>query len=156
MRSQEKNDLSTLFMINNEISRLSKKHNWPYRFRVDCGSFETRIDIDSDGELQKGNGQFPQSGYEMFCPDLLDFNTLTIVEYEEEATPNTGFMRSKKAGHKGHFPEQLNPRDLKRDWYYQKAKFAMLKIWEHTIHDGTWKAVLYEFLLNVTPDKRGV
>ena len=155
MRQKEKTDLTILHNINQEIIRLSKKHGWKYNFKVDNGLYETRIDIDSDGEWRPGNGTLPSMGFEMFCPDLIDFNNQVIIEYEEESGPNSGFFKSKKD--KGHNQELLNPRDERRDWYYGQAKFAVLKIWETNYLDQKWKAVLYLFLKEAMKlDKRGV
>lgn len=148
-------DLENLFIIYEEIKRLNKKHEWKYNFKVDSGDFETRVDIDTDGEWKRGDGKLPSNGFEIYCPDLIDFNNQVIIEYEEEAKPNTGFFRGKL--NKGHFRELLTPRDELRDWYYTQAKFAFLKMWETDFQDGKWKAILYQFL-NMVRDtnKRGI
>lgn len=127
-------DLNKLHRIYRYIQQLNKEKNWNFIFRVDNGSYETRIDCHESGHVVLGNGQLPLIGYEMNCPDLLDWNHGIIIEFEEEARSNTGFMKAKK--HKGH-TEYTNTKDTKRDSHYKK--FILLKIWESDIKSSLWK-----------------
>lgn len=147
-------DIEKLYQIYQEIQRLNKKHNWTYQFKMDSGDFETRIDIDTDGDWRKGDGRLPQDGYEIWCPDLIDFDAMIIIEYEEEAKKHSGFFGSKL--HKGHFEELENPRDQERNLYYQMAKFHQLKIYERQMKDGTWKMLVYLFLDQVKKVKEHI
>lgn len=107
-------DLENLHIIYEEVKRLSLKHKWAYQFRVDDGDFETRVDIDTDGDWKRGDGKLPSDGYEIFCPDLIDFNNLVIIEYEEEAKKHSGYFGAKL--HKGHFEELETSRDERRNF----------------------------------------
>lgn len=137
------NDLMQLYPIVQECKRLESIYNWGFKFEWDQGDFETRIDISEDGVWSKGSNILPVSGFEMFCPDIVEFSDQFIIEFEEEAKPNTGYHRAKK--HKGHFQELLTVRDEIRDKYYKLAGFEVLKIWES---DGEWKVKLKKFLVD--------
>jgi len=108
---------------------------------VDDGNYETRLDINENGDYFLGNGKLPLIGYEMFCPDLLCWNDGIIIEFEEEAKKNTGFMKAKK--HKGH-TEYTNTRDTRRDNHYRK--FILLKIWESDMKSDLWKRKIQSML----------
>src|SRR5579871_458419 len=118
-------DIDKLHRINRYVMILNKEKNWYFNFKVDNGSFETRIDCNENGHVVLGNGQLPLIGYEMNCPDLLDWNDGIIIEFEEEAKKNTGYFHAKK--NKGH-SDYTNTKDTIRDSHYKK--FILLKIWE--------------------------
>jgi len=136
-------DLDNLHKIYRQIQYLNKTKGWYFAFKVDDGDYETRIDIRlSDGSWSRGNGGLPLIGWDMKCPDLIDFNRKIIIEFEEEAKPNKGDRRIK-----GHFPEVLNPRDQERDDLYAAAGFHLHKIWASDFKDeSTWTAELEAFL----------
>lgn len=136
-------DLMSLFPIVQEARRISDEFDLRFSFKWDQGDYETRIDISSLGTCFIGNGKLPLIGFEMYCPDILDYNNKIIIEYEEEAKSNKGAKRRK-----GHF--EGNNRDLKRDWAYTRAKFDLLKVWES---DKKWKEKLKQFLI-ITYAKR--
>jgi hypothetical protein len=79
---------------------------------------------------------------------LIDYYRQKIIEYEELASPNTGYLHAKK--NKGH-TDYVNTRDSRRDLYYSGAKFDVCKIWEHELKDDTWKIKLTNFLLKPNP-----
>lgn len=137
-------DLVKLHKIYEEIKKICKEYNWHQSFVVDDGRFETRIDIHSNGHWVRGNGKLPLISYEMFCPDLIDFNKKCIIEFEEEAKANTGYFNAKK--HKGHVQETLTVRDEVRDEAYGIAGFQLHKIWESDFKSGKWKEYLKNFL----------
>lgn len=137
-------DLDSLFPIVQEARRISEEYNLGFSFRWDQGDYETRIDISDLGTCFIGNGKLPLIGFEMFCPDILDFHNKIIIEYEEEAKPNKGAKRRK-----GHF--EGNNRDLRRDWAYTRARFDYLKIWES---DKNWKDTLKQFLIKTYAKRR--
>jgi len=134
-------DLDSLHKIYREVQALNKKYFWYFAFKVDDGSYETRIDVNDNGDTFLGNGRLPLIGYEMFCPDLMEWNRKLIIEFEEEASSNTGFMKAKK--HKGH-TEYTNTRDTRRDNHYRK--FTLLKIWKKDLKSDIWKRKLQSFL----------
>lgn len=137
-------DLVKIHPIYRFATDLSKEKGWPFQFKEDSGDYETAILIEKfTGDCRKPptNGKFNWAGYwELFCPDILDFNNKIIIEYEEEAKPNT---RNGAKLNKGHFPEQLNKRDQRRDMFYEIAKFRVCKIWES---HKDWKPTLEDFL----------
>lgn len=143
MITQEKSDLEELHKIYEYVKLVCREKKLNYNFRVDDGNYETRIDINLNGHCSIGNGKLPLIGYEMFCPDLMDFVHKKIIEYEEEAGANTGYLHAKK--NKGH-TEYTNTRDSRRDLYYSVIKFDVLKIWEHELKDGSWKEKVEVFL----------
>ena len=120
---------------------LNKERNWNFIFRVDDGDMETRIDCHENGDVRLGNNQLPLIGYEMQCPDLLCWDRSIIIEFEEEAKKNTGFMKAKK--HKGH-TEYTNTKDTRRDNHYRK--FILLKIWESDMKSDLWKRKIQSML----------
>lgn len=130
-------DFDRIYPVWQEANRISEEFGLGFRFKFDQGNYETRIDISDLGTCFIGNGKLPLIGFEMFCPDVLDFHNKIIIEYEEEAKPNKGSKRRK-----GHF--EGNNHDLKRDWAYTKAKFGVCKIWES---DKKWKETLKQFLI---------
>lgn len=137
-------DITSLHKIYRYILHLNKENGWNFSFKVDSGSFETRIDISEDGKCFRGNNQLPLIGYSMYCPDLLDFSRKLIVEYEESSDKQTGYFHAKKS-HKGH-SDYCNTRDTERDAFYNIAGFKLLKIWDHELKDDTWMLKLDSFL----------
>src|SRR5689334_991495 len=116
-------DLTKLEIINSEIQRLNKLYDWHFYFRVDTGNKENAIQIE-----EKGTFHIPtmESLGKILIPDLIDFSHRLIIEFEEEAEPNTGYCSAKRR--KGHFPELLNIKDEECDKYYKLIKFDLLKI----------------------------
>ena len=134
-------DIDKLHRINRFILVQNKERNWNFNFRVDNGDYETRIDCNESGHVVLGNGQLPLIGYEMNCPDLLDWNHGIIIEFEEMAKKSTGMFGAKK--HKGH-TEYTNTKDTKRDSHYKK--FILLKIWESDMKSDVWKRKIQSVL----------
>jgi len=131
-------DLMSLYPVYQECKKISDELNFGFSFKWDQGDYETRIDINEDGNCVLGNGQLPLIGYEMFCPDILDYTNRIIIEFEEECQPDKGAKKRK-----GHF--EINTRDVRRGKYYNKAKFDLLRIWES---DKQWKKTLKQFLVD--------
>jgi len=146
MRSQNKTDLDILFKIYNEIIRLNKVNSWYFNFKLDSGDYETRIDITETGLVMLGNGRLPLPGYEMKCPDLLDYSKKAIIEFEESAKKSTGYFHAEL--HKGH-TEYTNTRDTERDKLYSLIKFQVLKIWDWELKNDSWKEKLESFLKSI-------
>jgi len=117
-----------LYKIVNECRRLENEFRWGYQFKWDQGDFETKIEDPETGDF--------------FCPDVVDVHNKIIIEHEEEAKANTGYHKAKK--HRGH-TDYTNTRDRKRDAFYKKLGFEVLKIWES---DKQWKTKLKQFLVN--------
>ena len=137
-------DLVSLHKIYEEAQAMSYSENLGFNFKVDDGQFETRIDIREDGSWNKGDGKLPLIGSKMLCPDLIDFNKKKIIEYEESAAANTGYLKAKR--NKGH-SEVTNKKDTDRDLYYKIAGFDLLKIWDYELKDdGLWIPKLFKFL----------
>lgn len=136
-------DLDSLYPIVQEARRISDEFHLGFSFKWDQGDYETRIDISEQGYCFLGNGQLPLIGYQIFCPDILDYHNKIIIEFEEESKPNKGAKRRK-----GHF--EFNKRDVRRDEYYKLGKFDVLKIWES---NKNWKEDLKQFLI-ITHAKR--
>lgn len=136
-------DLKSLHLIYEETKQLSRENHWYFNFKVDDGDYETRIDIAESGLFMRGNGKLPLQGYEMKCPDLIDFSKKTIIEFEESAKKSTGYFHAEH--HKGH-TEYTNTRDTKRDHLYDIIGFSVLKIWDWELKDGSWKEKLRLFL----------
>lgn len=126
----------SLYPIYAECKRLNDEFNFGFHFTWDQGSYETRIDINEDGNCFLGNGKLPLIGYTMKCPDILDFHNKIIIEFEEECKPDKGARKRK-----GHF--DIGTKDTQRDTLYNKAKFDVLKIWQS---DKEWKKTLKKFL----------
>lgn len=134
-----------LHKVLSQVKTICSSLEISYNFKVDDGGFETRIDINENGAWARGNGKAPAPGFQMFCPDLIDFNRGVIIEFEEEAKPHTGYFGAKL--HKGHVQEMLTVRDEERDSYYNLARFHVHKVWESDFKSGAWVAYLTEFLL---------
>ena len=139
-------DLASLFPIYLEAKKISEEYNLGFQFKIDHGSYETRIDISDLGTCFIGNGKLPLIGFDMFCPDLLDYHNKIILEYEETARPNKGAKRRK-----GHL--EVNNHDQNRDWAYARAKFLVLKIWDS---DKDWKTHLKKFLIETFTKSQNV
>lgn len=142
-------DLVKLHLVYSAVQSIAKMYGWHFQFKVDDGNFETAIIIGMDGEWKLPG---PESMEELkarefqeklFCPDLIDYYQKLIIEYEELAKPNTGYLGAKM--HKGH-TDYTNSRDTIRDAYYNKAGFNVLKIFENELKDESWKAKLRTFL----------
>lgn len=139
-------DADSLHKIYEYTKTISNNLQLPYNFLVDDGNFETRIDISFDGKWKRGNGKKPEPGYEIFCPDLIDFENKIIIEYEEESKSNIGFFHARKR--KGH-SDYTNTRDTRRDTFYLVSGFKLLKIWNYELKkDIIWTLKLFEYLRN--------
>jgi len=137
-------DLMSLYPIVQECRRLEGQYNWGYQFKWDQGDYETVITINSDGSWESIGHKVGTVHYnKIYVPDIIDFHNKIIIEFEEEAKPNTGYLGAKK--HKGHFQELPTSRDEERDSWYELAKFDVLKIYES---QKDWKERLKNFLLN--------
>lgn len=134
------NDLLKLYPIYRHVTELEQKYNWGYKWNWDQGDFETAIQIEPDGIWHL---PIKDSTGAILCPDIVDLRNKIIIEFEEEASQNTGYHGAKR--HKGHFQELLTVRDQSRDSYYEKAGFKVFKIYES---DQTWKPKLFKFLAN--------
>lgn len=134
--------------INEEIKKICKQHNLPYRFKIDHGNFETAIEFWAMGYFHppksKDWEEARKEQREIKCPDLLDYENKLIIEYEEESKPGKS---SGKMGKKGHWEE--NKRDENRDYLYRIGGFKVLKLWESEYKDDTWKVKLEEFLREI-------
>jgi len=142
-------DIIKLHCLYNKIRELSNEHGWHFQFKVDDGNFETAIIIGMDGEWQLPGPESMQElklqefQEKLFCPDLIELYQKIIIEFEELAKPNTGYLGAKM--HKGH-TDYTNSRDSVRDEYYGKTGFHVLKIYENEYKDGSWISKLEKFL----------
>ncbi len=139
-------DLIKLFEIKAWIKEFNQVHQTSFKFIVDVDTQEgkTRIMIDQYGYYQRAititkqeANDFKKKGYEMFVPDLIEFDKMLIIEYQEEPKMRKGAYLAIK----GH--DELS--DLDKDAAYKRAHFKQLKIWESS---KTQKQDLFQFLDN--------
>ena len=141
-------DLMRIFPIVQEARRLEKKYNWGYEFHWDQGTFETAIVFKENGTWERPTfiqswAEVRAKNLDLFCPDIIDFQKKIIIEFEEESLP----MKGPKIRKKGHWEE--SKRDSRRDKFYKKGKFSVLKIWESEYQsaDNEWGRKLDSFLV---------
>jgi hypothetical protein len=68
-------------------------------------------------------------GWRHFVPDLIDYEKMVIIEYQESA------KKTGKHTVKGH--DELSDSD--KDLYYERAGFKQIKIWDY---DKDWRTTL--------------
>jgi len=131
-----------------------KKHKHPYQFRVDDGDYETALEFFFLGEAKTPQWEVihpPRSlnwdsNPTIICPDILDYHSKIIIEYDEEG----GQKRpGATLAPKGHGPEGdiLTGRDERRGDYYSFGKFRFLRFYEKDLREENWEKI-YSFLLD--------
>lgn len=141
-------DLSSLFVIKEEISNVCKKHNLDYSFRVDLGNYETGLEFIGSQVFHPPISKDWSTNPIILCPDLLDYNNKIIIEYEEEVGNRRTGARLAKKGHQRE-GDMDNSRDTRRNKFYNRGGFHVLRIWES---DKDWKEKIETFLINQKPD----
>lgn len=140
-------DIAILNPIYRECIKLNKEHNWNYSFKEDSGSYETMMQFIENEWNRNLVACYPPMAKNwddmQLCnaPDIMDFNSKIIIEYEEESKPG---KRMGKLGKKGHWSECK--KDTQRDSHYKKAGFRLCKIWESEYKKADWKNKLFHFL----------
>ncbi len=136
-------DITSLFLINEEIKTICKKHHLDFSFKIDTGNYETALEFVGINVFHPPLSKDWSTNPIILCPDLLDFHKRMIIEYEEEV----GNKRlGAKLANKGHSREGDidNSRDVRRNKFYKRGGFHILRIWEST---DNWKDKLENFLL---------
>lgn len=147
-------DADALHEIYNECNVWCKKYKLPFHFTVDNGSYETAIEFFFLGEANKPQWEVihpPRSkGWlsnpTIFCPDIMDFDSKIIIEYEEEGQKRLSGSRLARKGH-GPIGDMTNDRDTRRDNYYNWGKFRVLKFYEADLKEKNWEKI-HSFLLD--------
>jgi len=135
-------DTKNLMKIYRKCVSLCKQYRWPFAFRVDHGTYETAIEfIDSKSYHPPISANWDTKPV-IFCPDLLDYHNKIIIEYEEEVGKR---LSGAKLAVKGHTREgdMDNKRDYRRNLYYERGGFNVLRIYESDI---MWQIKLENFL----------
>ena len=140
-------DLEKLFVVYYETLSITKKHNLPFRFKIDEGTYETAIEFIEDKPHHPPHSQSWKSQPLILCPDLLDYRHKIIIEYEEEIGEPTRNAKLAKKGHnrEGDFNTK---RDHRRNKYYTLGGFRVLRIWESD-EGESWREKLENFLLTL-------
>jgi len=124
-------DIARIYPIYRIVTKQCKEFGWPYQFKEDLGTYETAFLI-KDGATMiptdfKDWKEVNKNGWTLQEPDICDYYSKIIIEYEEENGPRKPGAHLAKKGH-GHPGDLSNPRDTKRDRNY--LGFSVCKIWE--------------------------
>jgi len=138
-------DIAALHPIYRQCIFLTKENKYPFIFKEDTGNYETMIEFSLLGPIHppisKDWDEMKKIQAIPICPDIMDFESKIILEYEEESTAGKS---SGKMGKKGHFAE--SKRDERRDKLYKENNFRFCKIWESEVKSGVWVVKLFHFL----------
>ena len=136
-------DITTLFLINEEIKIICKKHHLDFSFKIDIGNYETALEFIGTNVFHPPISKDWSTNPIILCPDLLDFHKRIIIEYEEEIGNQRPGAKLAKKGHnrEGDFDKS---RDTRRNKFYKRGSFQVFRIWES---DNNWKEKLEDFLL---------
>lgn len=138
-------DIDSLFRIYTHVKQIIKKHNLPFSFKIDAGTYETAIEFIKSKPYHPPLSKDWSTKPIIFCPDLLDWHNKIIIEYEEEVGHRLPGAKLAKKGH--HREGDMNTkRDMHRTQYYEHGGFHTLRIWES---DNMWKEKLDKFLLDL-------
>jgi len=141
-------DITSLFLINEEIKTICKKHSLNFSFKVDLGNYETALEFVGVNVFHPPISKDWSVNPIILCPDLLDYHNRLIIEYEEEiGSKRTGAKLAKK-GHnrEGDFD---NTRDSRRNKFYKRGGFHVCRLWES---DHDWEEKIEKFLLKHEPN----
>ena len=141
-------DLQNIHKIYRYCVDFCKVNSIQYKFKVDDGNFETMIEFKDETMIHPPNStnwdELKKNNIIPICPDILDYQNLIIIEYEEESRPG---VRMGRLGKKGHWEE--SKRDERRDSLYRTHKFRLCKIWESEFKKSSkWQLILSKFLLD--------
>jgi len=143
MKKMGHKDLMSLHRIYERIKIICKENSLSYNFKVDDGDWETAIEFIGEKSYHPPISVDWSNNPQIFCPDLLDYESKIIIEFEEEiGNPQTGAKLATK-GHnrEGDFP---NKRDTRREEFYNDGHFQCLQIWES---DENWEQKLERLLI---------
>jgi len=133
-------DIDRLYAVYQRTIEAERALNLGFSFKWDLGTFETAIIIEESGTWRKPapseNWEFIKPNEALFCPDLIDYASKAIIEFEEMPTPRK----------KGHTEESA--RDTRRDSAYHSAGFDVLKIWEDT-EKGDYLSLIKSYFLQI-------
>lgn len=143
-------DIENLHKIYQACNEFSKICNLPFQFKEDSGNKETMIGISEYGQVERPATEHVWRDpakvgvWKMFVPDIMDYHSKIIIEFEETpGKPRPGAKLAKK----GHDPDGNDRRTSWRDLYYEIGKFRLLKIFDFEFKDETlWKLKLFRFL----------
>jgi len=141
-------DITQLFTIKEEIKTICKKNNLNFSFKVDLGNYETALEFIGTTVFHPPFSKDWSTNPTILCPDLLDFHNRVIIEYEEEVGNKRPGAKLAKKGHTRD-GDIDNSRDVRRNKFYKRGGFYVLRIWEST---EDWKEILENFLLKSTPN----
>lgn len=136
-------DLMSLHRIYEKIKIICKENSLSYNFKVDDGDWETAIEFIGEKSYHPPISVDWSNNPQIFCPDLLDYESKIIIEFEEEiGNPQTGAKLATK-GHnrEGDLP---NKRDTRREEFYNDGNYIMFQIWES---DENWEQKLERLLI---------
>lgn len=140
-------DYDRLYPIYRYLKDLELNRVYPISFKVDDGFYSTALifNVESLGyrspAINENWENVSKKDSVLICPDLLDLKNKIIIEYEEESKP----QKRAKIIKKGHFEE--SERDERRDGFYKKNGFRILKIWDHDSQN--FKKIVDEFLRKI-------
>jgi len=121
-----------IYPIYRIVTDQCKTFGWHYQFKEDSGDYETAFIINERGQTEiptdlKNWENLKADGWTLQVPDISDFHSKIIIEYEEETGNRKPGAKLAKKGH-GHPGDLTTPRDTKRDTNY--AGFKLCKVWE--------------------------
>ena len=124
-----------------EIKEFANSLGDDYNFVIDDRNLATSILIDEYGACHVASNlseqevkMFKDKGWKHFVPDLIDYQKMVIIEYQESA------KKTGKHTVKGH--DELS--DADKDLYYSLAGFRQIKIWDY---DKEWRNTLKKELI---------
>lgn len=138
-------DIENLFRISYLIKSIIKKHELPFHFKIDEGTYETAIEFIGSKPFHPPLSENWDGKPIIFCPDLLDWNNKIIIEFEEEVGNRRPGAHLAKKGHNRE-GDMDNKRDVRRGRYYKSGNFHILRIWESDI---MWQEKLEKFLTSI-------
>lgn len=161
-------DIEVLMPLYRYTRKLEEEFNFGFNFKVDSGSKENMIfffDEFDENNLAKYRKPEPSETWvdakrlqaHPYCPDILDFNSKAIIEFEEsQGPPRPGAKLAKK----GHQDDGMDAHTAERDLWYKLAGFHVLKIFDyelvqvskHKDFDFVWQEKIYRFLCNTHVD----
>ena len=124
-------DIMRIYPIYKIVTNQCKEFGWPFQFKEDLGTYETAFLI-KDGATTlptdfKDWEEVNKNGWTLQEPDICDYYSKIIIEFEEETGPKKSGAKYAKKGH-GHPGDLSTLRDTKRDKNY--SGFKLCKIWE--------------------------